>query len=391
MRLHELVDQFDVPPTRVAEDAWEQASRRLRRRRFVVVAAAAVAVVAALAATLTISGRDGASPPANPPTPTTSSPAGPDTVTPDMATSRAYAPNTFERLLQTPISPPDDSPPLSQSPVAYAKLVMTPTVGSTEVYLLGPDDSWRRLDVPLEQVQDGSGYRASPFRSTSLSPDATMLALPQPSELVVVDLTDGSHRRYPVPSQYLTYANWLGDSRVVVATEMSSRGWEIDLGDGTVQRSNFGPSTGRSPEGQLVTWGLSDDGFATRMRWDNGTEVFTGYNNDAGPHPFPPLVDEDVVVGHSSGGPGLPLWDNAMLVVDRHTGGPLAYLPTQKGNGDLTTLLGWDDDRVVVALYGGDVSDARFDVVLVAWDWREKTLEPLVTVSGSEVAWGRGW
>lgn len=312
-----------------------------------------------------------------------------------MATPGAYSAETFERLLDEPVRPPASAPALATSPIPFAKLAMTPAMKSTEIFLLGPDDEWRRLGLPLEMLHDGSGYTSSPFRSTSLSPDATMLALPQPSGLVVVDLTDGSHVRYQVPSPILTDANWLSDSRVVVATETRSTGWEVDLNDGEVVESRFGPSTGRAPDGALVTWGMGDDGHPTPMEWDNGAAVSSEYNNNAGPRPIPPLVDDAVVVGlhvttHTR--IGLPLGQNVVIVVDRRTGGPLAYLPTTKYNGDSTTLLGWDEGRIVIALWGeAKINATEHTIVLAAWDWKNKALDPLVTIAGWDVAWGRGW
>lgn len=394
MRLHELVDDLDLPPTRVADGAWDAASRRVRRRRTAGAAGVAAAVVVVLTATLVVTGRDGARPPANLPTTPTPSTSGPLIATPEMATPGAYTPETLERLLEEPIRPPANAPALSTSPIPYAKLAMTPAVKSTEVFLLGPDDQWRRLGLPLQKVVDYAGYTNSPFRSTSLSPDATMLALPQPSGLVVVDLTDGTHHTYPVPSPHLTYANWLSDSHVVVSTEGRGPGWTVDLDDGDVAESRFGPSTGRAPDGELVTWGMGDDGFATRMEWDTGASVSSQYNNTAGLHPYPPLVDDAVVVGHHAtthSGLGLPLAQNVMMVVDRGTGKPLAYLPTIKAKGDHTTLLGWDEGRIVISLLAEKITDTEFAVVLAAWDWKEKTLDPLVTIAGWQVAWGRGW
>jgi hypothetical protein len=130
------------------------------------------------------------------------------------------------------------------------------------------------------------------------------------------------------------------------------------------------------------------------MEWDNGASLSSLYNNAAGPHPYPPLVDDAVVVGHHAttrSGIGLPLGQNVVMVVDRGTGKPLAYLPTVKARGDHTTLLGWHEGRVVIGLPGEKITDTQFTVVLAAWNWKEKTLDPLVTIAGWHVAWGRGW
>lgn len=395
MKLRDLVDELELPSTRVAEGAWDVAARRVRRRHIAIVAGTATAAAfVVLAATQLTGNPDGAAPPASP-SMTSPTPSTPRLVTPEMGTPPAYAAQVWDRLVQDPLVPPEDAPSLSESPIPFAKLAMTAAVDTTEVFLMGPDEEWRRLDVPLELVDDGNGYMSSPFRSTSLSPNATMLALPQPSSLVVVDLTDGTYRQIPVPHEHLTYANWLSDTLVVVSGESSSRGWEVDLDTDSVSASRFGPSTGVAPGGGLVTWGMGRDGFATSMQWDDGTVVRSKYNNTANPHPYPPLVDDEVVVGHhatTETGLGLPMAQNAVVVVDRQTGAPRAYLPTVKANGDNTTLLSMEQDRIVLSLVGGPkISNAQYTVVVATWDWQNKTLEPLETVHGWSVAWGAGW
>lgn len=395
MKLHDLVDELELPSTRVAEGAWDVAARRVRRRHTAIVAVtAAAAAFVVLAATQLTGNPDGAAPPANPST-TLPTPSTQQLVTPEMGMPPAYAAQTWDRLVQDPLVPPEDAPSLSENPIPYAKLGMTAAVETTEVFLLGPDDQWRRLDVPLDLVDDGSGYMSSPLRSTSLSPSATMLALPQPSKLVVVDLTDGTYRQIPVPHEYLTYANWLSDSLVVVSGQSSSRGWAVDLDTEDVSASRFGPSTAVAPGGGLVTWGMGEDGFATEMQWDDGTVVRSKYNNTASPQPHPPLVGDEVVVGHhatTQSGLGLPIGQNAVVVVDRHTGAPRAYLPTVRAKDDYTTLLSMEHDKIVLSLVGGpNISNTQYTVVLAAWDWQNKTLEPLATIHGWAVAWGAGW
>lgn len=394
MRLEELVDQADLPSTQVAEGAWDQAARRVRRRRAVGVSATTLGVAVVLIAAV-VAGRPAAAPsPANVPSTGTLTPSPNERIlTPEMAAPRVYDAEVMAQLRSEPMRPPPDAPALSQDPMPYAKLAMSPTFTSTDVFLLGPDDEWRRLDVPLEQVTDGTNA-SSPFRSTSLSPDATRLALPQPSGLAVVDLTDGSREVYPVPESYLTYANWLGDSRVLVSTEQSGQAWEVDLESSEVARSSLGPSTARSANGRTLTWGMGANGFSTQMVWGDGTTVSSLYNNTGTPHPYPPLLGDGFVVGHhgtTRTGLGLPLVQNALVVVDETTGDPLGYLPTGTSKGDPSTLLGWQGDRIVVALPYADSPGADPEVVLVAWDWRRRTVDPVATVAAASVAWGRGW
>lgn len=72
MRLHDVVDQLDLPATHIADRAWDAAARRVRHRRAAVVATTATAVAVVLIATFaTTQGDDGSQPPANTPTPST--------------------------------------------------------------------------------------------------------------------------------------------------------------------------------------------------------------------------------------------------------------------------------------------------------------------------------
>jgi hypothetical protein len=70
MRLHDVVDQLDLPTTHIADRAWDAAARRVRRRRAAVVTTTATAVAVVLVATFaTTHSDDGSRPPANTPTP----------------------------------------------------------------------------------------------------------------------------------------------------------------------------------------------------------------------------------------------------------------------------------------------------------------------------------
>lgn len=77
MNLSDLLRDLDLPPTTIAEQAWDRAEARSRRRRTVVIAAAAGATVAVLVATMLGDGFAGgdALPPAG--TPATSAPTQP--------------------------------------------------------------------------------------------------------------------------------------------------------------------------------------------------------------------------------------------------------------------------------------------------------------------------
>ncbi len=63
MNLRELVDTVDVPETRVAEDAWDRASARLRRRRAVIAGGVGTAVALVLVGVSALTPPSGQHPP----------------------------------------------------------------------------------------------------------------------------------------------------------------------------------------------------------------------------------------------------------------------------------------------------------------------------------------
>jgi hypothetical protein len=293
---------------------------------------------------------------------------------------------------------PENTVKLTEHPLDHAVLAISDPDDQAQVLVLGDDWRWRRVDgvdlVPVNQVVDEPGPA---LRATSLSPDATKLALPQPDSLVVVDLTTGASRRYEVAGPSNLYAVWADDSQVLVAEETALTGTLVDVSTGATEPTDFGPGTAFTTDGLALTWGHEEPMTAdpTPMRWSDGTTVETLMNNLAGLFPLPPLVSDDVVVGDNvpiRSGLGLDTengLENGIVVVDRTTGNPLAYQPTTTFKGDSTQLLGWDGDRVLIALVNPRISSIY--TAVVAWDWRNQTIEPLVVVPVWAVAWGRGW
>ncbi len=73
MRLHELLEPLDLPPTRVADGAWDAASRRVRRRRTTLAATAVAALVLVSSTTVALTQSEtDPRPPVSPPTPSAS-------------------------------------------------------------------------------------------------------------------------------------------------------------------------------------------------------------------------------------------------------------------------------------------------------------------------------
>jgi hypothetical protein len=389
MTFFDLLEQLELPPTQVAEAAWDEAHRRVVRRRGVTAgAAAATAVVATVAVFAGLgSGKDAAPSPAPPPT-TATTPA------PVPLTQRLVIGGAWRSVLayfpRLSLPSLNNATPLSTDPIERASLAIADPRDEAGALVLGEDGGWRRVDsAGLVPVTDDAGYTSPIVRPTSLSPDASRLALPQPNALVVVDLTDGSFRRYDVPGPANTYAIWADDDHVLVAEETASHGTLVDLGDGSLKGSSYGPSTAFLDDTTL-TWAWSSDFQYSELDWGNRRDVRTRADNGAGFFPEPPLVKGEVVVGVGGvygAGAGLPVNTNGIVAVDGSTGDVLAYLPTTRGKGNASVLLGWDDDRPIIGL---SIPQESTGLYVVSWDWRHGELVPLGHIPSDWVSWGSG-
>ena len=405
MKLSELVDTVEVPQTQVADTAWDSGVRRVRRRRAGIVVGAAV-LTAGVVATASLAGdgdRDGApAPPAKSPSTANPSPSQEPTVTAAMKMPGLYTDAAWERIADPAprIQPtPANTVDLTAHPLDHAVLAISDPEDQAGVLVLGEDGQWRRVDgVDLVPVNEVATEPGPALRATSLSPDATKLALPQPDSLVVVDLTTGANRRFDVAgpvkplraSGPTTPTCWWPRRRPRPAP------WSTSTPGRPSPRTSARAPPSRT-EGLALDWGNEGPMTAdpTPMRWSDGTTVETLMNNLAGVFPLPPLVSDDVVVGDNvpiRTGLGLDTYnglENGIVVVDRTTGNPLAYQPTTRSKGDTTQLLGWDGDRVLMALVNPKISSIY--TVVVAWDWRNRTIDPLVVLPVWAVSWGQGW
>ncbi len=319
----------------------------------------------------------------------------------------------WDNLVTRNISPPGPGvAALSADPVRTAALAMADPHDDVGVYILGEDGRWRRLDVPdLRPVSDGGGNQTAILRPASLNADGTRLALPQPDELVVVDLTTGSATRYDVPGPHNAYVIWEGDSHVFVGEENRRRGRVVDLVTSAVTLSTHGPSTRVLPDGRALTWAPGDNRASAApstpvMRWDGGQEVPTSANNSAGWFPQPPLAHGGVAIGlhrmwqATTGRPETtsdPALDellrttDGVVAVDVQTGRVLAFLRLGDENlGEDTTLLGWRGDLPVLGLVNTGTDGPPLPTHLILWDYAAATLEPLGVVPSPWVAWGTG-
>jgi hypothetical protein len=387
MRIAELVESIDLPPTQVAERAWDDAHRRVRRRRAAVVAGAAITVTCILAFAV-VWRPDHTTTPSPAPSPTQTVEPHTAPVVQELLTGGRWRSELADMDYARFSGNLDRAAPLSADPVDRAVLAMGDPDDEAGALVLGEDGRWRRVDVPglVPAIDDETGDTEPVLRPTSLSPDAARLALPQPNGLVVVDLADGSSRRYDVPGPGNVFALWADDDHVLVAEETARNGTLVDLRDGSLSRSAYGPTT-TFLRNTTLTWGT---GFRdTALRWENGRNVDTDANNMGGFFPQPPLVHDDVVVGVMGvveGGGDLPSSTWGVVAVDGSTGRVLAYLPVTHTKGTASLLFGWDGDKPIIGVPLLKESSGLF---VFAWDWRAGELEPIGHV-GDWTSWGTG-
>lgn len=392
MNLSDVLAQLELPETRVADTAWDDARRRVVRRRGAASGGvAALAVVATVAVIVGVgSGRDAVPAPA----PAPSSPSPTRTVeSRDVPVVQwlwlrghwrsATAHLDFGRI------PGSSAPPtLSSDPVGRAALAINDPGLKSRVLVLGEDGAWRLVDVPgLVPAGNNELYPRPILRPTSLSPDATRLALPQPNALVDVDLTQGTSRRYDVPGPANLYPVWIDRTHVLLTPEGARHGTIVDLTHGTRTPSPYGDTTAFA-EGTTVTWDAGGPTYSTLV-WGDGRRTRTLGDNGGGFFPQPPLVRNGVVVGVG----GIYSDDQApsfgtigINVVDGSTGRVLAYLPLTHGKGTDAALLGWAGDRPLIGIPHPGV--VNLDVF--AWDWRHGSLDPVASVGARDVSWGTG-
>jgi hypothetical protein len=279
-------------------------------------------------------------------------------------------------------------PSLSADPVDRAALAITAPGDDSRVLVYGDDGHWRQVDVPgLVAPEHAPGYTDPALRPTSLSPDATQLALPQPHELVVVDLRSGTSRRFHVGTRFNVDVTWADASHVLVSgtsspAGRSTRSWLVDLTDGSVHASAYPPWTAFLGDTTL-SWRSGP------LHWSDGRVVQTIANNDGRGFAAPPQVRDGVVVGVMGviqGGEGLPFATWGIVAVDGNTGKVLAYLPVSRGKLTDSLMLGWDGDRPLIGLPRPGV--VNLDVF--AWDWRQGELDPVGSVGARDVSWGTG-
>ena len=285
---------------------------------------------------------------------------------------------------------------LSEAPIDHALVAASDSEDQRRVFVLGDDLRWRRVDGPLQLCVRLDGSAAPPLTPRAISPDATRLAIPQPGKLLVVDVTSGQGRWYPVGGPNNVMVLWTDPAHVLVTQDEAGRGAVVDVDTGTVAASPYGPSTAFSRDGLTLEWGpdASVQAPHTVMRWSDGTRVATLLNNEGGIHRLPPLVSDDLVVGHHRplvDGVVLragPIPDRGLVILDRRTGDPLLYQPTVRLPVDATVLLALRGDTVIFTAQRVPSED----LLVLSLQRHGRSVATFARFpGGTAFAWGRGW
>lgn len=393
--LRSLADRVDLPPTTVAEGAWAAARGRVRRRRAAAAAGVAAAVVVAAVGLQAVTGGPTEVEPAPLP------PTGDSLLDVASATvgGERLDPLLGEALAGWAVD--REVVPLAQDPLdgpaAYAV-----GVGKAEVRVLGADGRYRSI-TGLRTVAGGG----QPLRSGSLSPDATLLALPQPDGLVVADLLAGEvvPVRLGAGSLAVTEVAWLdGDTVAVWAATELVRTVEVTAEASAAEMES---SVAELPGGGLPVAGAPGTAWFPDVAGlvVEGEEVMV-------PSVRPGLRPTVAVAGDGWVAVAAePVEDSdlprGVAVLDSATGRPRAFLPMDAiaGPGDeggpgigsvpaaaprVTPLAVDGDTAVVVGM------QTTYGVLVLRWDWATDGLRGLVAEDtgglpeGTAISWGAG-
>ncbi len=393
--LHRLDEGVHVPPTQAAEGAWSTARRRVRRRRAAAVGGVAAAVVAAAVGLQSLTG-------------------GPSEVEP------APVPPTRDSLVEvaSPTVEGERLDPLLRDALPERRGVLDPTplaedplegpaayvvgVGKRDVWVLGRDGHYRSI-TGLRTIA-GGGH---PVRSGSVSPDATLLALPQPDGLVVADLQAGEvvPVRLGAGSLAVTEVAWLdADTVAVWASSALVRTVDITAGASAAEME--------SSVSELVGGGLpAVDAPGTTWFPDvaglvvDGEEVLVpSVRPQRAAGPVPVAGDGWVAVAADPvEDTGLP---RGVAVIDTASGRPRAFLPMRAigspaPSGGAVRAADLSPPRVApLAVEGGTTlvvgMQTTYGVLVLRWDWASDQLTGLAVEDtgglpdGTAISWGTG-
>lgn len=397
--LRSLADRVDLPPTTAAEGAWSAARGRVRRRRAAALGGAAALVVAGAVGLQAVTGEPSEVEPA--PLPPTG----------DSLLEVASDPVAGERLdpllgqalkgwAQDREVVPLATEPLD-GPAAYAI-----GAGKREVRLLGEDGRYRSI-TGLETLVNGG----HPLRSGSLSPDATLLALPQPGALLVVDLLDGASASVDAGGISTTDVAWVDDDTVAVYSASSVRTVDVPADLSTVDAA----ATMQASVSDSGGTGLPVTGSPDAEWYPEVPGLVEGAEEVA----VPSVLQESSITGPvpvAGEGwvalAGVPAEQpdslRGVAVVDTATGRPRAFLPmdaigsprSERAAGPISAA-DFSPPRVVPLATEGPSTlvvgmQTTYGVLVLRWDWAADELTGLVAEDtgglpeGTAISWGAG-
>ena len=407
--MRESVTDIAAPDLAQVTAVRAQQVRRRRRAGAVALVAVASAAVVLGVRTGTMNGRADEDPAAPTPSPT-SEPSPPrETAPPPPPASLGVSPElvqepwTATRYATLPwaemglprtLDPTNaDASPLSSDPVdrAVAAVQLSSRDGAG-VYVFGDDGRWRFIDgIDIAATHNAGGYGGPALRASSLSPDGTGLALPQPDALLVIDLTTASAESFDVAGLQQV-AVWTPDgSQVLVSSEEALGGTLVDLSSGELTHVPYhGLRTAFDPDGTaLELWSQPTDlpphelrRYPARTSSDEPERLGLPVDAASGFYNVMPFAAGDALAFATEVNSwSIPRQDNewpGIAVIDAEAGTVEALLPWHDaGPGLAMTPLGWLDDESVLI---------RFDDHVTLWDYRTGDLSRISTLRGGLTA-----
>jgi len=400
-RVRELLEDASaqVPARDLAESTWTAGQRaRSRDRAMVIAGAAAVAAIVVTAIGTSQTQRSSPVPAtqtSHEPTPTDATRTDP-TRTDGTADAPRVPPPIDPTIAQPPFDPravdelpwrpsvlprlpePADLTPLAADPVTRAVAAAANEFDEEfDISVLGDDGRWRAVDTSGLDPDAAPNGDVVGMTSSSLSPDGTKIAISQPREVVVVDLTDATTRGYGTPGAGFPVA-WTPDStRLLVWGE--TRGTLIDIETGDTDPVPYGPfETAFTSDGAVVQTYHSKATSHELRRYEAGqlthrVSLFPDGVDQYGI--LTGLSADDAVaaireVGQSYGKYGLQ--DKGGVLVLSAAGDAIALLPIIGANNssEFSSTLGWIDAETVL-LRVADGHPVEFDGIheLVTWNY----------------------
>jgi hypothetical protein len=360
----------DVPAPHLAEAAWARAVA-VRRRRQNVLAGSVLAATVVVAGAVVVAVRSPHE--TRPLPPQTSAPPAVVRI-PQVPVDRMPASPPVRPGTALPRNPGDlsGSPVLEKGSIQRADALYEPSGGTAtpqSVYVLS-GGAFRRLDVTLGYVPDGTNRLSLPLHATSLSADGRFAAFPQQDEVVVVDLTPARVTDIKVPG-FNDQVLWLTSRSLLVGQQGTAYAVDVDSQSVTPVPGNLSVADAAA-SGDRTVLELPDTAGLPVREWTIGART--------------PRVDAkvdsrglaDYRIAHWNG----PTWRSGDLVVRAGTSNTqravVTVIDARSGRvvralAASATPLGWLDPHTVVlqaanGVLAWDIHTGRLTSIAAAFD-----------------------